>query len=159
MNKAIAFVLMVGAALAASRLQAQTAEVDHISTAQILEKAKSLEQAASASGGSAAITLAKYPHHFTMISLRQKDGGAEIHQKFADIFYVIRGEATLTSGGTIVEGKEVTPGEIKGSSIAGGTQISLHEGDFVHIPANVPHQLFLPKGGEFVYFVIKVQEE
>ncbi len=150
--------LISAAALAPKTLPAQAAEIDHISPAQILEKAKSLEETASASGGSAAITLSKYPRHYTMISLRQKDGGAEIHRNFADFFCVIRGEATLTSGGTIVEPKEVKPGEIKGSSITGGTQVLLHEGDFVHIPANVPHQLLLPKGGEFIYFVIKVEE-
>jgi len=29
----------------------------------------------------------------------------------------------------------------------------------VHIPASVPHQILVPDGGTFVYFVIKVKEK
>ena len=31
-------------------------------------------------------------------------------------------------------------------------------GEVLVIPASVPHQLLLPKGGTFLYFVIKVKE-
>jgi mannose-6-phosphate isomerase-like protein (cupin superfamily) len=157
MKKAIGFSILGGVLLVPLTTQAQAA-VDHISKAEILEKAKSLEAPATAAGGQAAITLAKYPHHYTMISLRQKDGAAEVHRNFADFFCILRGEATLITGGTVVAPKELSPGEIKGTSIEAGTQVTLHEGDFVHIPANVPHQVLLPKGGDFVYYVIKVQE-
>ena len=150
--------IALGAVLLPMTVRPQSTPVDHTSQAQLMDQAKSLEQAASASGGSAAITLAKYPNHFTMLSLRQNDGGAEVHTKFADFFYVVHGEANLTSGGAIVDPKEVSPGELRGSAVKDGVQETLREGDFVHIPANTPHQLSLPKGGELVYFVIKVKE-
>jgi quercetin dioxygenase-like cupin family protein len=58
----------------------------------------------------------------------------------------------------VVDAKTTAPGEIKGSSVQGGSPEQLKEGDVVHIPAGVPHQLLLPDGGSFVYFVIKVKE-
>jgi mannose-6-phosphate isomerase-like protein (cupin superfamily) len=136
---------------------AQSATVDHLSQADLLEKGKAFEQAAAASG-TAGTTLAKYPNHFTMLTVRTKDGGAELHRHFADFFYVVRGGATLVSGGSIPDPKESNPGEVRGTIVKDGTQTELHEGDFVHIPAGVPHQLLIPKGGELLYFVIKVQE-
>lgn len=158
MKSILCMIVLLGASFSASGMFAQSAEVDHLSQAQLLDKVDSLEQTASTHDGSAAVTLAKYPNHFTMLSLRQKSGGAEIHRNFADFFYVVRGEATLVTGGMIVDSNDVNPGEARGSEVKGGTRVSLRVGDFVHIPANVPHQLVLPAGGELVYFVIKVQE-
>jgi len=137
---------------------AQTAAVDHLSQSQLLERARLLEQAASASG-SASAKLAEYPNHFTMIALRKRSGRAEIHEKYADFFFVVRGQATLVTGGAVVDPKTVSPGEIQGTSVKDGTQTVLQKGDFVHIPADVPHQLLLPDNGDFVYFVIKVREQ
>lgn len=153
---------LAGAALAAAVLTsmapAQSATVDHLTQSELLSKALALEEQASP-GGSASAKLAEYPRHFTMIALRKKSGGAEIHEKFADFFFVVRGKATLVTGGTVADAQTVSPGEIKGTKVQGGLRTSLQEGDVVHIPAGVPHQLLLPDHGELVYFVIKVQEQ
>jgi len=137
---------------------AQNATVDHLTPVELLEKAQQLEPQASQSG-SASVKLAEYPNHYTMVALRKKTGGAEVHQNYADFFYVLRGKATLVTGGTVVDPTTVSPGEIKGSSVRDGATTALQEGDVVHIPANVPHQLVLPANSEFVYFVIKVKEQ
>ncbi len=158
MGKVLGTATALTAAMLTSMALAQSATVDHLSQDQLIEKAKLLEQAASSSG-SASAKLAEYPNHFTMIALRKKSGGAEVHQKYADFFFVVRGQATLVSGGTVVDPKTVKLGEIQGTFIKDGTQAQLREGDFVHIPANIPHQLLLPENGDFVYFVIKVQEQ
>lgn len=100
------------------------------------------------------LPLATYDNHLIGISHREGDGGAEIHQTQADIFIVNNGEATLILGGTVVDPKTVKPHEIRGASIQGGTSRQLGPGDIVHIPANVPHQLKIPKS--FTYTVIKV---
>jgi quercetin dioxygenase-like cupin family protein len=55
--------------------------------------------------------------------------------------------------------KIVSPGEHRGSAVQGGTQTILNKGDVVHIPAGVSHQLLIPAGSTFVYFVIKVKEK
>jgi mannose-6-phosphate isomerase-like protein (cupin superfamily) len=136
----------------------QSPTVDRLTQSELISKALALEPQA-APGGSASAKLAEYPHHFTMIALRKKDGGAEIHQNFADFFFILKGKATLVTGGTVVDPMTVSPGEIKGASVRDGTQISLNKGDIVHIPANVPHQLLLHGHGELVYFVIKVSEQ
>ena len=126
--------------------------------AKCLPKAQQLNERASKTG-SASTKLAEYPNHYTMVAMRTKDGGAEIHEHYADFFFVLRGKATLMTGGTVVDAKTSAPGETKGSAVKDGTATSLGEGDMVHIPANVPHQLLLPDHGEFVYFVIKVKEQ
>lgn len=154
MLAAATFTVAAGTPLAT----AQSAKVDHLTQSEMLSRALALEPEAS-TGGSASAKLAEYPNHFTMIALRTKSGVAEIHQKYADFLFVVRGKATLLTGGTLVDPNTVSPGEIKGISVRDGTQTALGEGDVVHIPANVPHQLLLPDHSEFIYFVIKVQEQ
>jgi mannose-6-phosphate isomerase-like protein (cupin superfamily) len=138
---------------------AQTLTVDHLTQSQLIEKAQELDAKAQGPDGMASSRLNEYPNHFTMISLRHKDGGAEIHENYADSFFVIRGSATLLTGGVVQDGKTVSPGEIRGKSVLSGVATTLNQGDIVHIPATVPHQLLLPEGGTFIYFVIKVKEK
>jgi mannose-6-phosphate isomerase-like protein (cupin superfamily) len=158
MNKIAESAAVRTAAVVAPVAVVQTAQVDHMTQSQMLEKAGEFELAA-ASSGAAGTKLADYPNHFTMITLRKKSGSAEIHQQFADIFFVVRGDATLVNGGEMVDAKTETAGEIRGTSVKGGVQTLLRAGDYVHIPAGVPHQLVLPEHGDFVYFVLKVREQ
>ncbi len=138
---------------------AQTVKVDHITQSELIEKAQALNAKAQDPDGAASVKLDEYPNHFTMIALRHKDGGAEVHENYADFFFVVQGHATLLSGGTVQDGKTVSSGEIRGTSVQNGDRTSLSEGDIVHIPAAVPHQLLISDGGTFVYFVIKVKEK
>lgn len=147
-------------AVPSSAVLAQLPTVDHTTQNQLVEKEKDLKQAAAASSnGSAGAKLSEYPNHYTMVSYRTKSGGGEIHEKFADFFYVVHGSATLLTGGKLVNPAPASPGEIRGSGVEGGTETQLHEGDFVHIPAGVPHQLVLADSQDFYYFVIKVREQ
>jgi mannose-6-phosphate isomerase-like protein (cupin superfamily) len=100
--------------------------------------------------------LASFGNHLAMIAHREADGEAEVHEGQADVFVVQTGEATLVVGGEVVGGKTTAPGEIRAPSIKGGEQRKLAVGDIVHIPARIPHQLLVPPGKEFTYFVIKV---
>jgi len=74
-----------------------------------------------------------------------------------DVFVAETGEATLLVGGEMVGGKQAKPGEWLGDSIKGGMKRRLSPGDIVHIPARMPHQLLIPAGKEFTYFVVKVE--
>ena len=153
--------LMASIALAVGAVQvvsAQSAAVDHLTQSEILERARALE-AKSKPEGSAAVKLNDYPNHYTMISLRHKNGGAEVHENFADIFFVVQGKATLLSGGEVQDEKTVSPGELRGTAVKNGSSTSLKEGDFLHIPAGVPHQLLVADGDTFLYFVVKVKEK
>jgi mannose-6-phosphate isomerase-like protein (cupin superfamily) len=147
------FVAMVHAAAA------QTVKVDHFTQSEIIEKAQALNVKAQGPDGTASVKLDEYPNHFTMIALRHKDGGAEVHENYADFFFVVQGHATLVTGGTVPEAKMAMPGELRGPSIQNGDRTSLREGDIVHIPAGVPHQLLIADGSTFIYFVVKVKEK
>jgi mannose-6-phosphate isomerase-like protein (cupin superfamily) len=147
-------------ALAASAIPpagAQTLTVDHLTQSQLIEKAQELNEKAQGPDG-ASSKLNEYPNHFTMIALRHRDGRAEVHENYADVFFVVQGSAKLLSGGTVQDSQTASPGEIRGKSVLNGVETKLNQGDIVHIPATVPHQL-LPEGGTFLYFVIKIKEK
>jgi mannose-6-phosphate isomerase-like protein (cupin superfamily) len=137
----------------------QAPTVDHWTQSQLLEKEKALKQAAVTGDGTATIKLSEYPNHFTMLTYKTKNGTPEMHEKFADFFYVVHGSATLLTGGKLVSPVTASPGEIHGSSLEGGKETVLREGDFVHIPPNVPHQLIIGGGQDFCYYIIKVREQ
>jgi mannose-6-phosphate isomerase-like protein (cupin superfamily) len=130
---------------------------DHYSPADLMAMEKNLEQKADASG-LATETLKKYATDYTLLAFRSQSGKAELHEKFADFYFVVGGEATLVSGGHMVNSKTTAAGEVRGDSVEDGRETKLKKGDIVHIPANIPHQLVLAKGATFQYFVIKVQE-
>jgi mannose-6-phosphate isomerase-like protein (cupin superfamily) len=149
-------------ALAAAGLPgagAQTLAVDHFTQSQLIEKAQALDAKAHGPEGAASSKLDEYPNHFTMISLRHKNGGAEVHGEYADVFFIVEGQATLLTGGTVQDAKTVSAGETRGTAVLNGTKTELAQGDVVHIPAGLPHQLLVSEGGTFVYFVIKVKEK
>jgi mannose-6-phosphate isomerase-like protein (cupin superfamily) len=138
---------------------AQTMTSSHWSRAQLLERAQHLRQLAAQGDGSAAETLEKYPHHYTMLSFRSKSGGGELHQNFADFFTILDGHATLITGGEVVDPKTTAPGELRGTSVKDGTRQELTAGDEVHIPAGMPHQMLVPNGATVTYFVVKIEQE
>jgi mannose-6-phosphate isomerase-like protein (cupin superfamily) len=156
--KVTAIVLMAVAMLGHASLgQEAMPTPDQYSPADLMAMEKSLEQKADASG-LATETLKKYASDYTMLAFRSKSGKAELHEKFADFYFVLGGEATLVSGGHIVNSSTTAPGEVRGDSVQDGKETRLKKGDIVHIPANIPHQLVLAKGGTFQYFIVKVQE-
>jgi len=156
--KVTVIVLMTMAMLGRASLgQEAMPTPDQYSPADLAAMEKTLEQKADASG-LATETLKKYASDYTMLAFRSKSGKAELHEKFADFYFVVGGEATLVSGGHIVNGATTAPGEVRGDSVQDGRETRLKKGDIVHIPANIPHQLVLAKGATFQYFIVKVQE-
>jgi len=102
--------------------------------------------------------LEKYTNSYTMLAHREGTGSAEVHEHDADLFLVVQGDATLVTGGKIVEPHTDKPGEIRGDSIEGGKRQKLSAGDVIHIAPNVPHQLLIENGKPFTYFVMKVTD-
>jgi mannose-6-phosphate isomerase-like protein (cupin superfamily) len=131
---------------------------DHWPVAILLERAAYLRKLAKLGDGQASETLKEYPQHATMLSFRARDGVAEVHEEFADLFCVLDGRATLVTGGTVQGAETVGPGEIRGSSIEGGVRQELRAGDVAHVPAGVPHQMLVRGEQNFTSFVVKIQQ-
>jgi mannose-6-phosphate isomerase-like protein (cupin superfamily) len=159
MNRRIAatFLLTIGIVTARAIAQDAAKTPDTYSPDTLMDMEKALAQKAEASG-LASETIKKYSTDYTMLAFRSQSGKPELHEKFADFYFVLDGSATLVSGGQIVNAKTTAPGEVRGDSIQDGKETKLKKGDIVHIPADIPHQLTLAKGDTFQYFIIKVQE-
>ena len=154
---AAAFLLTIGIVTGRAIAQDAAKTPDTYSPDTLIAMEKALAQKAEASG-LASEAIKKYSTDYTMLAFRSQSGKPELHEKFADFYFVLDGSATLISGGQIVNAKTTAPGEVRGDSIQDGKETKLKKGDIVHIPADIPHQLTLAKGDTFQYFVIKVQE-
>jgi len=89
-------------------------------------------------------------------SRRDKPGLAEIHALDTDIIYVMQGNATLVTGGTVVDAKATEANEMRGSRIEGGITRQLSKGEVIIVPSNTPHW-FKEVNGQFLYYTIKVR--
>jgi len=134
------------------------AHSDHWSAAVLLERASYLRKLANNGDGSASETLKEYSRHCAMLLFRSRDGEAEVHENFADVFYVLDGCATLVTGGTVAGARLVGPGETSGSSVEGGMRQELRAGDVAHVPAGVPHQMLVAGDKTVTCLVLKVEE-
>ena len=89
-------------------------------------------------------------------SRREGPGMVEVHTKDTDILYVLKGSATLVTGGTMVDGKPIAVDEIRGREITGGESRKIVPGDAMIIPNGVPHW-FKEVQAPFLYYVVKVR--
>jgi len=70
---------------------------------------------------------------------RVADQAASVHEKEAEFFYVIDGAGTLVTGGKLVDEKRTNDANLSGTSISGGETKQIKKGDFIMVPAGVPH--------------------
>lgn len=87
---------------------------------------------------------------------RDSSGEVEVHAHYTDVIYVTDGAATFVTGGHLMQGKTVAPGELRGKSIEGGVSHQLEKGSLVVVPAGVPHW-FRVVTSPVVDLVVKVQ--
>ncbi len=66
-------------------------------------------------------------------------GPASIHEKEAEVFYVIDGSATMVTGGKLTGESRTNAENLTGSGIEGGTSRNVAKGDFIIVPENMPH--------------------
>ena len=146
-------------AVAAFAVQSQSgASGVHVwKAADITAKGKSLAQKLDAQKVASEVIATEGNRRF-MVAHREGSGLAEWHEKEADVMFISAGNVTMVYGGTIDDSKTTAPGEVRGPSIRGGTEVALGPGDVLHIPAKVPHQMKLAPGAKVTYFVTKVVE-
>ena len=63
---------------------------------------------------------------------------ASVHEKDAELFYMIDGTATLVTGGKLIEGTK-DGDNWRGKGIDGGKAQKMSKGDFMLVPAGSPH--------------------
>ena len=100
--------------------------------------------------------LANGPDFTASIARRTAAGQVEIHAKETDIFYIVDGTATFVTGGTMVGGKETRPNQMLGTDITGGQVPQLKKGDFISIPAGIPHWFKEVPATGVTYYMVKV---
>jgi hypothetical protein len=66
------------------------------------------------------------------------------------------GEATLVVGTDIVDAKNTSPTEIRGTSIRNGMERKVSAGDVINMPAGLPHQFLLEPGKQITYIDVVV---
>ena len=86
---------------------------------------------------------------------REGPGEVEYHEHVVDVMHVVSGRATVITGGSMLDSREVAPGELRAAGVDGGVPHELSEGDVLAIPNGVPHQ-FTEVSDPFLYFVVKV---
>jgi glc operon protein GlcG len=87
---------------------------------------------------------------------RDAPGEVEYHERTVDVMRVVQGEATVVTGGEMIDAREVAAGEVRARAIDGGMKHQLAEGDVLAIPNGVPHQV-VDVSDPFLYFVVKVE--
>lgn len=86
------------------------------------------------------------PYNVTMEHRVAAANGA-VHDKEAELFYVINGSATMVTGGTLVNPTR-NGDNLTGASINGGKTQKVAKGDFVLVPEGTPHQFTAIDGSE-----------
>jgi uncharacterized protein GlcG (DUF336 family)/mannose-6-phosphate isomerase-like protein (cupin superfamily) len=99
------------------------------------------------------LEIANYKVH---ASHRERPGVVEVHTRDTDIIYMLEGTATLVTGGTVIDGKDTEPEEIRGKDVKGGEMRQITKGDVIIVPNGVPHW-FKEVNGSINYYVVKVR--
>jgi mannose-6-phosphate isomerase-like protein (cupin superfamily) len=64
---------------------------------------------------------------------------ASLHEREAEMFYVVDGAGSLVTGGTLRDEKRTNAENLTGSAIDGGTTRRLTKGDWVMVPEKTAH--------------------
>ena len=82
----------------------------------------------------------------------------EFHAHWVDYITIQSGQGTITYGGTVTGANPAGNGETRGGTLSGATVQPVKAGDYIQIPAGVPHIINAAPGQElrFVLFKHKV---
>ena len=81
----------------------------------------------------------------------------ELHPHWVDQITITAGEGIVTYGGTLTGGEMAAGGEMRGGTITGAQTRKLGVGDFVLIPAGMPHKFDAAPGKTLTYVVSKAR--
>jgi mannose-6-phosphate isomerase-like protein (cupin superfamily) len=103
----------------------------------------------------------QFEHHSWALAHREKSGVVESHLTRTIVMIIQSGEATLVVGNDIVDAQNMSPTEIRGTSIRNGNERKVSAGDIINMPAGLPHQFLLEPGMQITYIdvVINILEK
>jgi glc operon protein GlcG len=103
--------------------------------------------------------LGDHENYFVEYATRSDAGNeAEVHAHWTHYIHILSGEGSLTYGGTVSGARETGPGQVRGSGITGGTTIPVHAGDYMQIPAGMPHLFSIAAGHKLHYLVFNTRQ-
>jgi mannose-6-phosphate isomerase-like protein (cupin superfamily) len=88
--------------------------------------------------GKAGPLLSAAPYNVNM-EYRSTVGPAAVHEREAEIFYIIEGTGTLVTGGKLVNETRTNPTNLSGTRVEGGSSRTVSKGDFILVPEGTPH--------------------
>jgi mannose-6-phosphate isomerase-like protein (cupin superfamily) len=100
-------------------------------------------------------------HDFQGMNFRKaSSNGPEMHNNWADLYYVLDGEVTIRYGDRLDGGKEGVDGEVRGGEIVGNVKRQkLVAGDVASSPAGIPHFWELEPGKTVTYITVKLGKQ
>jgi mannose-6-phosphate isomerase-like protein (cupin superfamily) len=102
----------------------------------LITKAKSERKEGQANVMESILQLSPYGAH---LEYRASIGPAAIHEREAEVMYVIDGSATMVTGGKLVDEKRTNPANLSGTGIEGGASQHVAKGDFMVVPEDTAH--------------------
>jgi mannose-6-phosphate isomerase-like protein (cupin superfamily) len=118
----------------------------------LLAKAKAERKEGQVQVAERILTLAPYNAN---LEYRPIDGAVAVHEKEAELVYVMDGGGALITGGKVVGEKRTNAANLSGTAIDGGNSQNISKGDFAIIPEGTPHQ-FKPANGLLVLMTFHV---
>src|ERR1700733_5639896 len=132
----LALTILASAAWAQQPAQATKTYSSAADVAALLAKAKAEHKDGQPIVVERILQLAPYGAN---MEYRTSVGQAAVHEKEAEMFYVIDGSATLITGGKLANEKRTNAENLSGTAIEGGKSQAVAKGDFVIVPENTPH--------------------
>ncbi len=115
---------------APQKFYASAAEVE-----QAIARAKAAHKGDNTNTVEVLATVGPYP-----VQLEYRTGATapSVHIAQAELIYVVDGGCTMVMGGTLVDPR-TNGGNMSGTSVTGGTPRLLSKGDYILVPAGMPH--------------------
>lgn len=92
------------------------------------------------------VPMASVAPYNVNLEYRPGTSPAAVHEKDAEIMYVLEGSGAIVTGGKLVDEKRTNAANLNGTSIADGKSQAVVKGDLLIVPENTPHQV-IPGGG------------
>ena len=102
----------------------------------LIAKSKSERKEGQAIVAQRILTMAPYN---AGLEYRASVGPAAVHEKEAEMFYVIDGSATMMTGGKLTAETRTNADNLSGTGITGGESRNIAKGDFIIVPQGTPH--------------------